>query len=255
MDLNFQAFTHKTFFRIYGLESDHTKKHVMTAMIYYGETYCNLRGLLTCNGCRPFKQCATCTLCSKYQFDMVLETADGTIIGKISDVGTMFSMFVGPQTIAFAGDVYTGRSGPDKEAPCPCCFLISRPEHAVFNQAEEKLYTTIFRCNIMDMIFGCFKNILCDSILLEMYRPADSSKAFTLIEKCTLQRFLLPIFCIDRTIDYEIDKCGYDYPNGIFPIIHTCLGVAVRAHFYTMLRNVEYAPLRSIIGGHANSLD
>lgn len=252
IELIFEAFTNKTYFKIYGLDSNRGKVHVMTAIIYYGETYCNLRGMLTCNGCRPFKQCFSCTIGSRYQFDMVLEAADGTIIGKISDIGSLFSMFIGPQTIAFAGDVYTGRSGPDKEAACPCFSFISRSEHAVFNQADEKIYTTICRCNIMDMIFGCCKGMLCDAILLEMYRPADSSKAFTLIEKCNFHRVLLPIFCIERVIEYEIDKCGSDYPNGMFPIVHTCLGVAVRAHFYTMLRNVEYAPLRSVIGGHVN---
>jgi hypothetical protein len=184
---------------------------------------------------------------------MIMEAVDGTILGKISDVGSIFSNLIGPQTIAFAGDVYTGRSGPDKEAMCSCCFFISRSEHAVYNQSEEKIYTTICRCNIIDLLCGFCKVCCCDAVLLEMYRPADSSKAFTLIEKCSYHRFLLPVFCTEHVIYYEIDKCGTDYPNGMLPVIHACIGIAIKAHFYTMLRRVEYAPLRSVIGGRISS--
>lgn len=253
MELVFEPFTHKTYFKIYGLDANHGKVHVLTAIIYYGTPYCDLKPLLTCNNCLACRQCVRCDLCSKFDFDMILETADGTIIGKFSEIGNLFSSCVGLQSLVFAGDVYTGRTGPDREAPCPCCFFVSRAEHAVFSHAEEKLYTTICRCDIMELMCGCCRSSFCDYVLLEMYRPADSSKAFTLIEKCSLHRFLLPIYCMPHVLYYEIDKCGTDYPNGMLPIVHACLGAALRAHFFTKFKHVNYAPLRSVIGGHVSS--
>lgn len=250
MELVFEPFTHKTYFRIYGLDANHGKVHVMNAMIYYGRTYCDLKALLTCNNCLPCKHCARCTSCSMFDFDMILETTDGTIIGKFSEVGSLFSSCVGSQSLVFAGDIYTGRTGPDKETVCPCCACVSRSEHAVFNHAEEKIYSTICRCDCMEIICACCKSCCCDFVLLEMYRPSDSSKAFTLVEKCSSHRILLPIFCMERILYYEIEKCGTDYPNGMLPIVHACLGSALRAHVYTKINHVNYAPLRSIIGGH-----
>eukprot|EP00826_Nyctotherus_ovalis_P064544 TRINITY_DN9471_c0_g3_i2.p1 TRINITY_DN9471_c0_g3~~TRINITY_DN9471_c0_g3_i2.p1 ORF type:complete len:184 (+),score=43.96 TRINITY_DN9471_c0_g3_i2:25-552(+) len=122
----------------------------------------------------------------------------------------------------------------------------------IYSRTEEKIYTTICRCNVLDLICGCCKSCCCDVVLLEMYNPADSSKAFTLTEKCTIHRLLLPIFCMGRVINYEIDMCSSEYPHGIFPIVQACMGVAAKAHFYTRLRNVENAPLKSVLGGRVN---
>lgn len=252
MELIFEGMTNKTYFKVYGLDSHGGKVHVLTATLFYGSPCCDLKNCLTCHGCLPCKQCASCTLCSRFEFSMVLESPDGTIIGKVSDVGSALSSFVGTQTVAFAADAFAGRSGPDREGVCPCCMCVDRAEYAIYNKAEEKIYTTICRCNVLDLICGCCKSCCCDVVLLEMYSPADSSLAFTLTEKCTIHRLILPIFCMGRVINYEIDKRGTEYPHGIFPIVQACMGVAAKAHFYTRLRNVENAPLKSVLGGRAN---
>lgn len=253
MEFVVEACTRRTYFRIFGLDANHTKVHLLNAIIYYGSPYCDIKALLTCNKCLPCRQCFTCSICPINDFDIMLETPDGTIIGKISEIMPLMNpLLIGQMSMAFAGDVYAGRNGPDKEKVLPCCTCISPAEYVVYNESDEKLYTTICRCNIMELLCGCCRSCLCDRLLLEMYRPADSSKAFSLTEKCNICTNFLAVFCIEHVIQYEIEKWGNDFPNGMLPIIHACMNAALNGHLIMRLRGNSHAPLRSVLGGRVS---
>lgn len=254
-----EACTRKTYFEIYGLDQNHVEVHLFDAIIYYGRPCCDLVACLTCNKCLLLRQCLTCSMCPQADFDILLQTPDGTIIGKFTDflsisfpIPIPLPCFVkSPGSIGFTGDIYAGRTGPDKESTL--CDCLSPAEYAAFNHADEKIYTTICRCNIMDLLCACCRGFCCDRIILEMYRPSDSSKAYTLIEKCNYLSNLLCIYCMKHVIDFEIEKFGTDFPHGMLPIVQSCIHAALGSHMVMRFNGVDSAPLPSILGGHVNA--